>query len=527
MFDIILQNGQVADGSGAPLKRADVAITRDTIVAVGDLRAAQAGAILDVAGCVVAPGFVDMHSHADNTLPILPTADSLVYQGITTAVVGQCGDSPAPLLPETRAAATARRTMDDARFPWERISTFASFLELLREMGTSLNTVPLVGQGIVREAVMGMSADAPTAEQLARMQAEVAQAMDEGAVGFSTGLIYAPCSYATTEEIIALTRPVGERGGLYFSHIRSEGDALLEALGEAIRIGRETGARVEISHFKAAGWRNWPKAPQALELIDRARAEGLDVSADMYPYLAGSSGLAALLPDWAYADGMEAALARLADQDTRRRMIPDMQESGSFRTGEWDKILIASSPRQRAYEGRSVSELAASAGVDPYTWVFDTLLETGLHITMITFMMAEENAELQLRRPWMMIGTDAFGCATEGPLSHGKPHPRNYGTFPRVLAHDVRERGVLSLEEAVHRMTGLPAHKLGWTDRGLLREGYRADMVVFDPATVVDRATFQKPHQYPAGMPHVLVNGQFVIRDGAHTGARPGRVLGR
>ncbi len=525
MLDILVQNGTVVDGSGAPGHRADVAIAGDRIAEVGVLEGAQAATVIDASGCVVTPGFVDMHSHTDFTLPVLPTADSLVHQGITTVVAGQCGASPVPLFEDTSEQVIATLKREDIPMPWDKWSTFGSYLEYLTQIGTSINVVPLVGQGMVRWGVMGLGADPPSDEQMARMQNEVVKAMENGAIGVSTGLIYPPGCYASTEELIAFTQPCGERNGFYFSHIRGESETLLESIGEAIRIGRETGAAVQISHFKASGVANWSKAPQALELIDQARAEGLDVTADMYSYPASSTGLSSLLPNWVHEGGKEATLKRLADADTRSKMLSDMQSSGRLRTTEWDKILISRCPRNRGYEGHTVADLAAEAGKPSHEWVFDALLETEMGVSMIAFTMSEENRELAMRHPAMMIGTDGSGLSTEGPLSKGLPHPRSYGTFPRVLAHYVREQGVISLEEAVRKMCGLPAQKLRWTDRGLVRKGYRADLVVLNPDTVADLATFEAPHQYPMGIPHVIVNGKLVIHNSTHTRARPGSVL--
>jgi N-acyl-D-amino-acid deacylase len=527
MLDLLIRNGQVVDGSGASRYRADVAVDGGRIVEVGQLEGAEAETVLDAAGCVVAPGFVDMHSHADYSLPSLPTADSLVHQGITTIVTGQCGASPAPLLDETREQVIAMAESDDMPLAWHEWSTFGSYLDYLARMGTSLNVVPLVGQGAVRSAVMGFTAQPPDREQVGRMQAEVARAMDEGAVGVSTGLIYPPGSYTSTEELIAITRPVGERDGFYFSHIRGEADTLLDSVAEAIRIGREAGAAVQISHFKAVGEPNWPKSAAALDLIDQARAEGLDVTADLYPYLASSTGLSATLPDWANEGGKEAILKRLVDPESRRRMTADMQGGRTPRAGGWDLVYISSAPRNRSYEGHHVAELAAEAAKSPYDWIFDALLETELDVGMIKFSMSEDNRKLELRHAAMMIGTDGYGLAPEGPLSRGKPHPRNYGTFPRVLSHYVREQAVISLEEAIWKMSGFPAQKLRWTDRGLLVKGFKADLVVFDPDRVADQATYEEPHRFPRGIHHVAVNGRLVIREGAHTGARPGAILRR
>lgn len=526
MLDLLIRHADVIDGSGARRFRADVGVAGGRIAGLGRLEGAAAGQVVDAAGCIVAPGFVDMHSHTDFTLPLLPTADSLVQQGITTAVIGQCGASPVPLLPGTREQVIESMETQDAPLPWDQWTTFGSYLEGLKRHGISINVVPLVGQGTVRGAVMGLGAGAADPEQISEMQSLVYQAMDEGAIGVSTGLIYPPGSYASTEELIAIARPAGERGGYYFSHIRGEGETLLVAVSEAIRIGRETGASVQISHFKASGEDNWQKSAQALDLIEGARAEGLDVTADMYPYTAGSTGLSAVLPEWAQDGGKAATLARLADPATRQRMREDMRSGEVSLKGVWSAVFISNSPHNRDYEGRHVAELAESAQKTPLDWVFDALLEAELDIGIIMFGMSEANKEQELRQPYMMIGTDGYARAFEGPLARGKPHPRSFGTFPRVLGHYVRERGVLTLEEAVHRTSGLPAQKLRWSDRGLVRQGHRADLVVFDPGVVDDRATFAEPHQVPVGVELVVVNGKVVVRGGVHTGSRPGTVLG-
>jgi N-acyl-D-amino-acid deacylase len=525
MLDILIQGGEVVDGSGVSRYRADVALEKNRIVKIGLLEGAEAATVLDATGCVVTPGFVDMHSHLDFTLPLLPTADSLVHQGITTAVVGQCGISLVPLLDETRDEVIAAAMTEGQPLPWAELSTFDSYLDYLDRMGFSINVVALVGQATVRAAVMGFAAGPMSDPQTLRAQAEVSKAMESGAIGISTGLIYPPGSYAQIEELIAVTRPVGERGGFYFSHIRGEDEKLLAAVAEAIRIGRESGAAVQISHFKASGANHWHLAAAALELIDQARADGLDVSADMYPYRAGSTDLKSILPEWVQEGGRAATLARLRDPQARPAIVESIQSSGFFRFAGWDDFLISESPNQRSYEGRYVSDLACQAGKDAYDWVFDALVETDLDIVMIIFQVAEDNLRLQLRHPAMMIGTDAEGRATAGPMSTGKPHPRNYGTYPRVLARYVREEGILSLEEAIWKMSGLPAFKLQWSDRGLLKEGYRADVVVLDPDQVADRASYEAPHQYPVGIHHVIVNGTPVIENSTHTRARPGAIL--
>jgi N-acyl-D-amino-acid deacylase len=525
VLDIVIRNGDVIDGSGGSRYRADVGLVEDRIVRVGKLDDMDAALAVDASGCVVTPGFVDMHSHTDFTIPILPTAESLAHQGITTAVMGQCGSSPAPLLPDTRQQVVAMMQSEDVPLPWEAWGSFGSYLDYVRDTGTSINLVPLVGQGVVRAGVMGYTAEAANPAQRSRMVAEIEKALDEGAVGLSTGLIYPPGSYCSTEELVDVTRPVGKRGGFYFSHIRGEGETLLQAIAEAIQIGREAGAAVQISHFKAVGEPNWHKSALALRLIDDARDEGLDVTADLYPYLASSTDLTATLPDWAKEGGKEAILSRLRRSESRDKMAADMRSGGYASQVRWDQVLISNAPKNRSYEGRRIADLAKEAGKAPHTWIFDALLETDLDIGMISFGMSLENRKQELRHPAMMVGTDGTSLATEGPLSSGRPHPRSYGTFPRVLGFFVREQGVLSLEEAVWKMTGFPAQKLRWSDRGLIREGYKADLVVFDPETVTDRATFEAPHRYPAGIRYVLVNGQLVIQQETHTGARPGEIL--
>jgi N-acyl-D-amino-acid deacylase len=374
---------------------------------------------------------------------------------------------------------------------------------------------------------MGPGDTRPTADQLRAMAIEVRRAMDEGAVGLSTGLIYAPGIFADTDELVELARVAGVGGGFYASHIRGEGDTLLPAIAEALEVGRRASVPVEISHLKAAGRANWPKMARAIELIEAARAEGLDVTADMYPYPAGSTALSSLLPAWVHAGGHAALLARLADPADRARIRAALDgPEGSLEAG-WDGIVIAGCPARPEYEGQALARIAAGLGVTPGAAVIEVLRQAQGDVEMVLFHMSEENVALGLQRPWVMIGSDGEGRATRGPYGMGKPHPRNYGTCPRVLGHYVRDRGLLSLPEAIRKMTSLPAAKLGLRDRGRLEPGAVADVVVFDPATVADTATFAEPHQYPRGIPWVLVNGEPVIAAGQHTGRRPGRVLAR
>lgn len=525
MIDILIKDGVVIEGSGESGFAADVAIDRGLIVDIGRFDGADAETIIDAAGCVVTPGFVDMHTHADLSLPLCPTADSLVHQGITTVVFGQCGMSTAPLLPDTRDEVTNALNLLDEPLPWDRWSSIRDYLEYLDRTGVSVNVVSLVGQGTVRAGVMGFVATPANRDQMHEMNRLTHKALEEGAIGISTGLDYPPGSYASTAELIAFTEPTGRRGGYYFSHIRGEGRTLLEAISEAIQVGRETNASVQISHLKAAGRANWTLAEAGLEMIDQALSAGVDVTADMYPYPAGSTRLLALLPEWAQEAGADATIARLSDRSRRKMMAKDMQATGFCSELEFDMVYVASCPGQRESEGRHISDLADEARTSPYEWIFDRLLEDRLEGMIVNFMMSEENIRMKLRHPAVMIGTDGFGLPLDGPLGHGKPHPRCFGSYPRLFGRYVREKNVISLENAVWKSAGLPAQKLRWSNRGSLRKGYHADVVVFDPSTVLDTATYEEPHQYPIGIHHVFVNGRHVIKNGEHTQRRPGTVL--
>jgi N-acyl-D-amino-acid deacylase len=517
-MDVLLTGVDVIDGSGSPPYRADVGLEGDRIAAIGDLSAGAAQTVIDGRGLVAAPGFIDMHSHSDFTLPINPRAKSKIHQGVTTEVVGMCGSSPAPLDP----AGKERRERADPRLPWDW-DTFAAYLDALRANGISVNIVPMVGHGTVREFVLGLEDRPPAPDELDRMARAVAQAMDEGAWGLSSGLIYPPSVYADTEELVALSHVPAARGGFYFSHIRGESETLLDAVAEAIEIGERAGLPVQIAHFKATGEEHWSRLPAALDLLDRARARGVDVAADRYPYIASSTSLSASLPHWAHDGGRDVLLARLRDPAQRQRVRDDPVT----RSRRWDRTVIAYAPDHAAWEGRSIVEIAADRGQEaaPAETVFDLLLEAEGRTSVIHFGMCEDNLAAVLRHPAIMIGSDGSALNPCGPLGEGKAHPRNYGTFPRVLGKYAREEGVLSLPEAVHKMTGLPASRLGLRDRGLLRAGWAADLVLLDPAAVCDRATFTDPYRYPQGIDYVFVNGQGVITPAGHSGALPGRVL--
>ncbi len=527
MFDILIQGGTVIDGSGQPAYRADVAVQGERIVAVEPLEIAEAQVVIQAAGLVVAPGFIDIHSHADYTLPVNPTAGSKIHQGVTTEVVGNCGISIAPLSPAMQALGDKNCLFGSFGLKWDWES-FDDFLQMQRATGTAVNVVPLVGHGTVRQAVMGLSDAVPDEDQMERMEALVREAMEAGAFGLSTGLIYSPNVYSQTTEIIALARVAAEMGGIYTSHIRGEGHTLLEAIDEAIEIGRQARLPVEISHLKAELRINWHKMKKAIAKIDAARSEGLDVTADMYPYNAFCTTMTSLLPSWALVGGYEAMCDRLRDPQSRARMRVFMQaDAEAGQPGYWEGTLISHCDPLPVYEGRNLQELADERGLAPEDTAMDILLETHGEVDMVQFAMDEANVELGLSVPYIMVGSDGEGRAVSGRMSTGKPHPRNYGTFPRVLGYYARQRKIFSLETAVAKMTGQTAARLNLRDRGLLRPGSKADITIFDPERVIDCATFSNPHQYAAGIEYVLVNGRPALWQGEHTGTLAGQILCR
>ncbi|HUF94148.1 MAG TPA: D-aminoacylase [Candidatus Limnocylindria bacterium] len=528
MLDLKIEGATVVDGTGTSGGRADVGVRDETIVAVGDLSRESAGSSLHAAGKVLAPGFIDMHSHSDWALWGNRRAESKIRQGVTTEVVGNCGFSPAPVSDEFLEAARqfALRLPRALDFRWR---SMRDYLRAFDGEGTALNVVQLVGHGTLRVAAMGFARRAPAAAELTRMQKLMADAMDDGAWGLSTGLIYAPGSYATTDEIVEVAAVAARHRGFYASHIRGEGATLLEAVAEAIEIGRRADMPVQVSHVKAAGRPNWGKVAEALALIDAAAADGLDVMADVYPYTASSTSLRTLLPDWALEGGLSAMTDRLRDPATRARLRAEIEQPAGgqslpARVG-WDNIMVSSCTQRPDAEGRRVTEIAAARGVDPVEAAFDLLVDEGGRGSMILFQLDERDVRRALVHPRVMIGSDGYALAPTGELGGGTPHPRSYGTFPRVLGEYAREQRLLSLSQAVHKMTGMPAGRLGLRDRGVIRAGAKADLVVFDARRVADTATYERPARYPEGIEHVVVNGRFVIKSGEHTGSLPGKVL--
>lgn len=523
-LDLLITGGTVYDGTGSPPVRADVGVSKGAIREIGRIRRSRAGAVIEAEGRAVSPGFIDVHDHTDVGLLVNPKAESAVRQGVTTLVSGQCGGSPFPLT-EAEAAENKSELAKDHGLDaeWTDIRSFFSRLE---RSGLALNYSTFVGHGTVRGAVMGQGDRAPAADELAKMKELVADAMAGGALGLSSGLEYTPGSFATTEELIELARVAARTGGVYATHMRDEEAAVVEAVAEALRIARETPIRLQISHLKVGFAINWPKLDTIMDMLEKARAEGLDFHADRYPYIAAATGLSTLFPVWAREGGREGFIVRLRDPafDARIRAHLAEQEKGY---GSWDKVLITDvgSDKNRALEGLSVLEAAAKAGRPVYEFMRDLLIEESDQVGMVSFYGQEDNLKRILSHPLVGIGADGSALAPYGPLAKGKPHPRNYGTFPRALGKYVREEKIVPLAEMIRKMTAMPAGQMGFVRRGQLKVGWAADLCVFDPDRVIDKATFKDPAVYPEGIHQVIVNGQVVVDDGQHTGKLPGKVL--
>jgi N-acyl-D-aspartate/D-glutamate deacylase len=519
-FDLLITNARIVDGTGAPAAAGAVGIRDGRIAAVGRATGAAARTI-DAGGKVLAPGFIDPHSHSDTTLLTDGNAESKIRQGVTTEVIGESG-SVAPQKP------TAAR-------PW---SDFAGYFAAIEKAKVSVNLLSYVGLGQVREYVMDNEERAPTADELRRMTSLVADAMAQGAFGTATGLIYTPNAYAKTDELIALSRPAAAAGGMYVSHLRYDGDKWRQGIQEAIDIGEGAKLPVQILHLKITGARNFGRMKDAIALIEAAQKRGVEISANQYPYVASSTGLIQTIPPWAHEGGNAKLVERLKDPETRARIRKEMDdpnpawENRLISAGTWHNVQIASLPSRtgmetgyKRFEGWRVDDAAKEMGKDPYDFVFEMLIANGGSVSCVWFIIDESDLKLALQQPWVSVGSDGSALATSGPLRTGVPHPRNFGTFPRVLGKYVREEHVITLEQAVHKMSGLTASQLHIRDRGLIKEGLAADLVLFDPATVADRATFTDPFQYPVGIDTVIVNGRVVLDHGRHTGERPGVVI--
>jgi N-acyl-D-amino-acid deacylase len=522
--EVLLRGALVYDGSGAPPTEADVAVTGDRVEAVERALEAPDARVVDLTGLALAPGFIDIHSHTDLGLAIDPGAPSKVRQGVTTEVTGQDGGSIGPWR-EDRARETRERyaSQHGADFDFDDLGGFFRWLE---RHPPGINLASMVGAGTVRGYVVGNDDRPATADELDRMVALVTAAIRDGACGLSTGLEYVPGAFADLAELVALARPLRDTGLSYASHMRNEDDHLVGAIEEALNVGRGAGVPVQISHLKAQGQRNWWKAAPVLRMLEAARADGIDVMYDRYPYVAYSTGLSSMFPVWARDGGTDRFLRRLDDPEAAPR-IEQAVRAKVAQLGSWDAVQVSSttSPALAWAEGERLGELARARGTEPYALLLRLTREDGNRSGMVGFGMSEDNTTRFLAHPLGMICSDGSALAVDGPLAEGTPHPRNFGTFPRVLGHYCREQRAMPLEAAIHKMTALPARRLRLENRGTITPGAYADLVAFDPDTVVDRATFARPHQYPVGIPHVMVNGQFVLRDGDATGVRAGRVV--
>lgn len=527
-FDVLIKGGTVYDGAGGEPRHSDVAIRGDRIVEIGTLRKARANTVVDATGLAVAPGFINMLSHSETSLIVDGRSMSELKQGVTTQIFGE--GSMGPLTLDMKARRIAQQGDIKYDITW---TTLAEYLAYLEKRGISQNVASFIGAATLREYVIGLQDKAPTPEQLDKMRELVRQEMEAGALGITTALIYPPATFAKTEELIELSKVAAKYKGKYIAHIRSEADQLAEAVEETIRISREAGLPAEIYHLKASGRENWSKLDRVLAMIEEARRNGLPITADMYTYTAGATGLNSCMPPWVYDGGSDAAYRRLQDPETREKIAAAMRapsnnwENLYMLAGSPDRILLVGfkSEALKPLTGKTLADVARMRGKDPVETIMDLVLEDRSRIGSVYFMMDEENVKKQIRQPWVSFGSDAASMAPEGVFLKSSTHPRAYGNFARLLGKYVREEKVIPLTEAVRRLSGLPATNLGLDHRGFLEPGMFADVVVFDPDTITDVATYEKPQQYSVGVKHVFVNGVQVLRDGEHTGAKPGRAL--
>ncbi len=526
--DLIIRNGTIVDGTGLQAYVGDLAVDDDQITAVGDLSEARGALEIDAENLIVAPGFINMLSWAGDRLIEDGRSQSDIRQGVTLEVFGE-GSSGGPLTDQMKRGEVA--SQGDITFDIEW-TTLGEYLEYLVKKGVSTNVASFVGATTLRIHEVGYDDRPPTDEELDRMRALVRQAMEEGALGIGSSLIYAPAFYAQTDELIELSKVAAEYDGMYISHMRSEGNALLESIDELLTIAREAGIRSEIYHLKAAGEANWDKLDTAISKIESARTHGLEITADMYNYTAGSTGLDAAMPPWVQEGGYDAWAERLQDPEIRERMRHEITTP----TNEWENLMLAAgsegtllvefkNPALREYTGQTLADVAEQRGTSIPDTIMDLVIEDGSRVQVVYFLMSEENIKQQLKLPWVSFSSDAGSMAPEGVFLNNSTHPRAYGNFARLLGKYVRDEQVISLEEAIRKLTSLPASNLRIQGRGQLSPGYFADIVVFDPTSIQDHATYEEPHQYATGMHHVWVNGTRVLADGDHTGAMPGRVV--
>lgn len=528
-YDVLIRGGLVYDGTGSAPSRTDVAMRGEKIATIGRLENAAARIVIDANGLAIAPGFINMLSWSNESLIADGRSQGEIRQGVTTQIMGE-GDSMGPLNDEMKKRWKADQTNIRYEIEW---TTLGEYLRWLERRGVSQNVASYIGATTIREHVIGLEDRKPTPAELDRMRELVELEMIDGALGIASSLVYAPAFYATTEELIELCKVAARHRGKYISHMRSEGSDLFGAIDELIRISREAKIPAEIYHFKALGQANWDKMDAAIEKVAAARRDRLAITADMYCYTAGATGLNASIPPWVHDGGQEALRKRISDPSTRKRIVEEIRTSRDgwenfyLGAGSPDRILLVEFAKEhlKPLQGKTLADVANERGKDPVETLLDLVVEDESRIGTVYFFMSEENVRKLIPLPWVSFGSDAASQAPEGVFLKAATHPRAYGNFARLLGKYVREEKLLSLEAAIHKMTGLPASNLGLDRRGLLRAGYFADVVVFDPKTIADRATFDRPHQYAVGFEHVFVNGVHVLKDGEHTGAKPGRAL--
>ncbi|MFN7933320.1 MAG: D-aminoacylase [Bryobacteraceae bacterium] len=512
-FDLLIRGGRVVDGTGNPSFIADVAVQGQRVVAMGKLEGKTARRVIDAKGLIVAPGFIDIHNHSDRTVLADGNAQSMIRQGVTSMIFGEGGSEA----------------------PSKQFARFSDYWKALLEKGVSTNIGSYVGSSEVYTFVRGHKAGPPTAEELQRMQRHVREAMEDGALGVASSLSGPPGSWIDTDTLVAMCAEASKYNGIYSTHMRTEGFGVFESVAEALEIGRRAKVPVDIIHLKIAEHKLWGKMPELIGVIANARAQGQEVEAHVYPYRAGQNNLATIIPPWAHEGGRDAMLARLKDATLRPRLekeilngIPGSNWYNHYTaTGSWEGMLLVSfsNPQYKKYEGKRMNQVIADIGGNPIDVLFRVLLDNSGSIPTVYFHHSEEDMRYALRQPFVSVGSDGTAVATEGPLARGNPHPRYYGTFPRVLGRYVREDKVITMEEAVRKMTSANAAKIHLYDRGLLRPGMMADVAVFDAGKVIDNATYERPHQYASGIAYVIVNGSLVLENGRHTGARPGQIL--
>ena len=523
----VIRNGHLIDGTGAPGQDVDIAVADGRIAEIGRDIAASGAEVIDASNRVVCPGFIDIKTHSDWTLPLMPQAESKIRQGVTTEVIGHCGYSCAPALPD-KVDALAEYLSPSAPWLTFRATSFADYLDLYPAL--SVNTVHLVGHNTLRLMAMGMEDRQPTEDELDRMRALLIEALHAGALGMSSGLFTAPGSYSDVEEMVSLGRTLASEKARYFTHLRDEGNTVFDSIQEAMEFAEQVGVHVQIVHMKLSGTDNWGGATKAMDLLADARNNGVPIDCDIYPYTAASNPLKNLFPPWLQEGGVDAMIARLGDEGVRSKLRQEVEDEGLNNFGripDWDAIRISISPDLPQYAGRTIADLAAERSIDGFDMALDYIVEDRGQTRVLVSSISEEDVRDFVRSSDVMIGSDGNSVAPHGTTGQGKPHPRFYGTFARVLGKYSRDEEVLPLSRAVWKMTGASARALGLKDRGILRKGYAADITIFDPVTIAETATYEDPHSFAAGIDQVIVNGTTVLHDGEHTGALAGKTLRR